>query len=164
MQGTRVRSLVQEDPTCCRATKPMHHNYWGCALEPASHNCWAHALQLLKPTPSKAHVPQLLSPHAATTEAHVPRVCAPQQETTTAMRSPCIATKSSPHSPQLEKARVQQRRPRCSQKQKKNYSCHYYLIFLYNDLLFALFPLLALGKCLYLYEFLIHWNLTCSFL
>ena len=27
VQGTRVRSLVQEDPTCCRATKPVHHNY-----------------------------------------------------------------------------------------------------------------------------------------
>ena len=27
MQGTRVPSLVQEDPTCCRATKPVHHNY-----------------------------------------------------------------------------------------------------------------------------------------
>ena len=28
MQGTQVRSLVQEDPTCRRATKPMNHNYW----------------------------------------------------------------------------------------------------------------------------------------
>ena len=27
MQGTQVRSLVQEDPTCCGATKPVHHNY-----------------------------------------------------------------------------------------------------------------------------------------
>ena len=27
MQGTRVRSLVWEDPTCCGATKPMSHNY-----------------------------------------------------------------------------------------------------------------------------------------
>ena len=27
MQGTRVRALVQEDPTCRGATKPMHHNY-----------------------------------------------------------------------------------------------------------------------------------------
>ena len=26
-QGTRVRALVWEDPTCCRATKPMGHNY-----------------------------------------------------------------------------------------------------------------------------------------
>ena len=27
MQGTRVRALVQEDPTCRGATKPMRHNY-----------------------------------------------------------------------------------------------------------------------------------------
>ena len=27
MQGTRVRSLVWEDPTCRRATKPVRHNY-----------------------------------------------------------------------------------------------------------------------------------------
>ena len=23
------------------AAKPMHHNYWACALEPWSHNCWS---------------------------------------------------------------------------------------------------------------------------
>ena len=27
MQGTRVRALVWEDPTCHGATKPMRHNY-----------------------------------------------------------------------------------------------------------------------------------------
>ena len=27
MQGTQVRSLVREDPTCRGATKPMRHNY-----------------------------------------------------------------------------------------------------------------------------------------
>ena len=37
MQGTRARALVQEDPTCHRATKPASHNYW------------AHMPQLLKP-------------------------------------------------------------------------------------------------------------------
>ena len=30
MQGTQVRALVWEDPTCRGATKPMHHNYWAC--------------------------------------------------------------------------------------------------------------------------------------
>ena len=49
MQGTQVRALVLEDPTCCRATKPVHHNYWACALEPASYNYWACVPQLLKP-------------------------------------------------------------------------------------------------------------------
>ena len=36
--GTRVRALVQEDPTCHGATKPVLHNYSACALEPVSHN------------------------------------------------------------------------------------------------------------------------------
>ena len=49
MQGTQVQALVQEDPTCHRATKPVHHNYWAWALEPVSHNYWARVLQLLKP-------------------------------------------------------------------------------------------------------------------
>ena len=31
------------------------------------------------PGSNKAHAPQLLSPHATTTEAHVPRARAPQQ-------------------------------------------------------------------------------------
>ena len=49
MQGTWARALVQEDPTCCGAAKPVCHNYWACALEPVSHNYWAHVPQLLKP-------------------------------------------------------------------------------------------------------------------
>ena len=67
VQGTRVRALVREDPTCRGATQLLRYNYWAGALEPASHNCWA-------------HVPQLLSPCATTTEARMPRACAPQQE------------------------------------------------------------------------------------
>ena len=67
MQGTWVQALFREDPTCRRATKPVSHSYWACALEPASHNYWA-------------HVPQLLSPRATTTEARTPRARAPQQE------------------------------------------------------------------------------------
>ena len=38
MQGTQVQALIQEDPTCRRATKPMCHNYWACVpqlLKPA---------------------------------------------------------------------------------------------------------------------------------
>ena len=49
MQGTQVRALVWEDPTCRGATKPVRHNYWACTLEPASHNYWAREPQLLKP-------------------------------------------------------------------------------------------------------------------
>ena len=50
MQGTRVRALVREDPTCRGAAKPVRHRYWACTLEPASHNYWARKPQLLKPT------------------------------------------------------------------------------------------------------------------
>ena len=57
MQGTRVLSLVQEDPTFHRATMPVHHNYRACALEPVNHNnYWAHVSQLLKP----AHLEPML--------------------------------------------------------------------------------------------------------
>ena len=27
MQGTRVRALLWEDPTCCGAARPVSHNY-----------------------------------------------------------------------------------------------------------------------------------------
>ena len=40
VQGTHVRALVREDSTCCGATKPVRHNYWACALEPASRKDW----------------------------------------------------------------------------------------------------------------------------
>ena len=49
MQGTQVWALVQEDPTCHGATKPMGHNYWACTLEPTSHVYWTCVPQLLKP-------------------------------------------------------------------------------------------------------------------
>ena len=98
MQGTWVRALVQEDPTCHGATKPMRHNYWACVLEPVSHNYWT-------------HVPQLLSLHS--------RACAPQQEKPPQWeaRAP---QQSSPCSPQLEKAHAQQRRPNVA-KNKINF-------------------------------------------
>ena len=49
MQGIRVQSLVQEDPTCHGAAKPMHHNYRAYILEPIDHNYWAHVLQVRSP-------------------------------------------------------------------------------------------------------------------
>jgi len=41
MQETWVWSLIQEDPTCHRATKPVHCKYWACALEPRNYNHWS---------------------------------------------------------------------------------------------------------------------------
>ena len=90
MQGTRVQALAWEDPTWHGATKPVYHNYWAWALEPASHN--------------------YRTPRATTTEACAPRARALQREAT-AVRSPRTAMKSSPRLLQLEKARAQQRRP-----------------------------------------------------
>ena len=49
MQGTRVRSLIQEDPTCRGATNPVLHNYWACTLGPPNHSYWAHVPRLLRP-------------------------------------------------------------------------------------------------------------------
>ena len=60
VQGTRVRFLVREDPTCRAATKLL--------------------LPQLLSLCSRAREPQLLRPHAATTEAHAPRARALQQE------------------------------------------------------------------------------------
>ena len=90
MQGTRVRALVREYPTCHGATKPVHRNYWACALEPGSHNYWARVPQLLKP---------------ACLEPVLHNKAKPPQW------GPRTATKRSPRSLQLEKAHVQQRRP-----------------------------------------------------
>ena len=49
VQETWVQFLIQADPTCLGGTKPMHHKYWACPLEPGSWNYWAHVLQLRKP-------------------------------------------------------------------------------------------------------------------
>ena len=51
---TQVWSLVPEDSTCHRATKPMH-NYWACTLKPMNYNYQTHLLQLLKPGCSRVH-------------------------------------------------------------------------------------------------------------
>ena len=57
MQETQVQSLVQEDPTCRRATKPMRYSCWACAPpEPGNHNSWSPwALE-----PKKSHCSQKL--------------------------------------------------------------------------------------------------------
>ena len=60
VQETWVQSLVQEDPVCHEAAEPVGHDFWACAVEPASCACWARVPLLLKP-------------------AH-PGACAPQQE------------------------------------------------------------------------------------
>ena len=68
--------MIQEDPTCLRATNPMHHNYWSLC--------------------SRAWEPPLLSPRAT-----VPKACSPQSprcliRETTARRSPCTTAEGWP--------------------------------------------------------------------
>ena len=58
MQETQDRSLVQEDPTCLRATKPMSHNYGVHAPEPGSLHSWANVWQLLKSESPRTHAAQ----------------------------------------------------------------------------------------------------------
>ena len=71
MQGTQVRSLIQEDLICRGATKPTHQNYW-------------------------AHAPQLLSPRTATTEVWAPKARALQQE-----KPPKLEARTLQQSPRL---------------------------------------------------------------
>ena len=84
MQETQVWSLIWEDPTCCRAPKPRHNNYWACALEPGSCNYWAWAPLLLKP--------------------EYPRAYALQPEKPPQWEAQALQPESSPCSPQLEKS------------------------------------------------------------
>ena len=82
MQETPVRSLIQEDPTCCRATEPVCPNSWACSVESRNHNHWAQKPQLLKPAHPRAHALQQEKP--CQWEAHAPplesRVCSLQTE------------------------------------------------------------------------------------
>ena len=111
-QGTWVWSLVGEDPTCRGAAKPVHHNYWACALEPASHNYWSLCTANTEPTTAttEARVLQLLKLACLEPVLHNKR--------SHRMRSPRTPTKSIPLSPQLEKACAQQQRPNTAKKIK----------------------------------------------
>ena len=60
VQGIPVPSLVQENPTCHRATKAACHNYWLCSRAWSRNS--AYALQLLKPQHPRAPAPQQEKP------------------------------------------------------------------------------------------------------
>ena len=58
MQGAQVRALVQEDPTCPGATKPVCHNYWSLrATTTDAHVPRARALWQQKPPQWEARAP-----------------------------------------------------------------------------------------------------------
>ena len=96
VQETWVWSLIQEDLTCHRAIKLVHHNYWTCALEPGGRNYSAHMLQVLKPC-------TLESKRSATREA-------------TATRSPYITTREWLPLTATSEEPVQQQRPSTAKK------------------------------------------------
>ncbi|KAJ8788140.1 hypothetical protein J1605_005439 [Eschrichtius robustus] len=71
MQGTRVRALVREDPTCRGATKPVRHNYGACALEPVmEHKLRAGQMEN-----------QIINNDRASLAAQWLRICLPMQGT-----------------------------------------------------------------------------------
>ena len=82
MQQTRVWSPIQEDHTCCGATKPECH-YWACAQEPRS--C-SYRARMLQPT-----------------EAGCPRACALQQKPLQ-WEACTLQLESSPHLQQPQKS------------------------------------------------------------
>ena len=61
-QGSLVRSLVQEDPTRCRTTKPKCHTIEPAPWSPWATNTEAHAPQPLKPACHGAHAAQQKKP------------------------------------------------------------------------------------------------------
>ena len=72
MQETQVGFLIQEDPTCCRATESLRHNYSACAIEPWNCNYWTGVLKLLKPECSRGYAPQRERPSQL--EIHAPQL------------------------------------------------------------------------------------------
>ena len=90
-QGSLVRSLVWEDPTCGGATKLVCHSS-------------------LLSLGSKAHTPQLLKPTC-------PGAHAPQQEEPPQREAQAPQLESGPHLPKLEKAHVQPPRPSAAKNQ-----------------------------------------------
>ena len=60
MQGTRVRALVWEDPTCRGATGPVSHNCWACASGVCARNGEATVVRGPRTAmKSGPHLPQL---------------------------------------------------------------------------------------------------------
>ena len=79
VQDTRVRSLIQEDPTRCRAAKPMSHNCWAHTREPCSHSTEpmcprARALQQRKPLQWEACTQRLESSLRSCEDSAQPKI------------------------------------------------------------------------------------------
>ena len=99
MQETQVWSLIWEDTTFQEATKPMHHSYGACALEPKNHNYWTLVPQVLK-------------------TSH-PSACAQQQEKPRQWKVCVLQLESNPSSLWLEKS-LHSNEDQAQQKKKIN--------------------------------------------
>ena len=87
MKKTGVPSLIWEDPTCLRPTKPVRHNCWACALERGG--------------------PRLLSSHVTSTEVSDSWSLRSRQEKPPQSEAPAPQLETTPRSPQLEKKPAQ---------------------------------------------------------
>ena len=102
IQETWIWSLIQEDPTCCRTTKPVRHNYWACAPEPGSGNYWACAPEpgshnywacALEPGSHNYWSPHSLEPVLCNKRSHRNE----KQHTATRGQPPLITTREKAH-------------------------------------------------------------------
>ena len=75
-QETQVQSLVQEDSTCHRATKPVGHNFWVYSLESESHSYWARVPRAHAPLQQESHA---LHPQRSLCSPQLEQVHTPQQ-------------------------------------------------------------------------------------
>ena len=91
IQETQVRSLDQEDPTCCGTARPGSRNYWAHACTATTEACAPRSC-----APQQEKLPQW--------EARTPPWSAPHT-----------------HWPQLGKAHMQQQRPRIAKNKINNF-------------------------------------------
>ena len=142
VQGTRVRSLVREDPACCGATarapqllspcattvEPTRCNYWSpCALGPICRNYWARVLQLLKPVrlePMLRNKRSCRSEKPAHHNQEWPLLTATRESQCAAMKTQCSKNK-----PNKQKTSIMTRPSFCSRKESGTF--HFLLCFGY---------------------------------
>ena len=93
---------------CPSSRREAFRDFPGGAVVKSACQCRGHGFDLW--SGKIPHAVEQLSPWATATEAPAPTAPCSTTREATVMRSPRTATKSSPRSPQLDKARVQQRR------------------------------------------------------
>ena len=82
VQETWVWFLGWKNPTCHRATKPVHYNYSACALATRGQNYWVHVPQDRSLCALEPVLSSKVSPRSEKYAHHIKRVasCSPQLE------------------------------------------------------------------------------------